>query len=102
MSAGIPAESDVWHGPRCRGVELVSALQQCISDAGCPAAAALGLEALGVLCEEDVLDFYKAWKVVHRWGHEGCGLAWASVLCAVRGGRAGLVQGVEGGAQVGT
>lgn len=54
--------------PCCRGVELVSALQQCIRDADCPAAAALGLEALGVLCEEDVLDFYKAWKVVHRCG----------------------------------
>ncbi|GFR47066.1 hypothetical protein Agub_g8752, partial [Astrephomene gubernaculifera] len=47
--------------------ELVSALQQCIRDCGCPPAAALGLEALGVLVEEDVLDFYAAYRVVHRW-----------------------------------
>ncbi|GIL62056.1 hypothetical protein Vafri_16372, partial [Volvox africanus] len=50
-----------------RGVELVSALQQAIRDPDCPAAAALGLEALAVLAEEDVLDFYTAYRVVHRW-----------------------------------
>ncbi|GLI61002.1 hypothetical protein VaNZ11_003262, partial [Volvox africanus] len=50
-----------------RGVELVSALQQAIRDPDCPAAAALALEALAVLAEEDVLDFYKAYRVVHRW-----------------------------------
>ncbi|KXZ46761.1 hypothetical protein GPECTOR_41g726 [Gonium pectorale] len=61
-----------------RGVELVSALQQAITDGappsaglpgrraeGCPAAAALGLEALGCLAEEDVVDFYSAFRVVH-------------------------------------
>ncbi|KAG2488037.1 hypothetical protein HYH03_013343 [Edaphochlamys debaryana] len=66
-----------------RGAELVGALQQCIRDDGggegavgpggarplpaCVPAAALGLEAMGILAEEDVLDFYTAYKVVHRW-----------------------------------
>jgi hypothetical protein len=31
-----------------------------------PAVAALGLQALALLCEADELDFYGAWAVVHK------------------------------------
>ena len=34
-----------------------------MTDAQCPPAAALGLSSLSLLCQSDVLDFYKAWKV---------------------------------------
>lgn len=32
----------------------------------CEAVAALGLQAIALLCEDDVLEFYAAWRVVHR------------------------------------
>lgn len=48
-----------------QGVELVAALQSCLHDEH-PGVVALALEALASLCEQDVLDFYKAWVVVQR------------------------------------
>ena len=32
----------------------------------CEAVAALGLQAVALLCEDDVLEFYAAWRVVHK------------------------------------
>ncbi len=37
-------------------------MQECIQDTE-PAVVALGLASLQRLCETDLLDFYKAWKV---------------------------------------
>ena len=36
--------------------------QACLSDPH-PGVSSLGLEAVDLACREDVLDFYKAWKV---------------------------------------
>lgn len=41
------------------------ALQECVGDK-CESVAALGLQAIALLCEDDVLEFYAAWRVVHR------------------------------------
>lgn len=32
-----------------------------------PCVNALGLTCINMMCEQDVLDFYKAWKIVQRW-----------------------------------
>eukprot|EP00803_Ostreobium_quekettii_P000615 evm.model.scf_1920.1 EVM.evm.TU.scf_1920.1 scf_1920:1132-13661(+) len=53
------------HDPSC-GLDLIPSIQQCATDPSEPVAA-LALEAIGVLCHHDVLDFYKAWTVVQRW-----------------------------------
>ena len=45
-----------------RGLELVSAVQDSIKDPS-PSVAALGIRALAILCEHEVLDFYTAFKV---------------------------------------
>lgn len=37
--------------------------QDAATDVHCPPASALGLSSLALLCQADVLDFYKAWKV---------------------------------------
>ncbi|GAQ88025.1 ARM repeat superfamily protein [Klebsormidium nitens] len=48
-----------------RGVELVLGIQAAIQDPN-PVVSALGLESLEVLCEDDAIDFYTAWRVVRR------------------------------------
>ena len=45
-----------------RGLELVSAVQESILDPS-PSISALGLRVLTAMCEAQVLDFYKAFKV---------------------------------------
>ena len=40
-------------------------LQECVGDK-CGSVAALGLQAIALLCEDDVLEFYAAWRVVHK------------------------------------
>ncbi len=40
-------------------------LQECMEDK-CESVAALGLQAIALLCEDDVLEFYAAWRVVHK------------------------------------
>lgn len=47
-------------------MELLSGIQKSALDCN-PCLASLGLSCIGMLCENDVLDFYKAWKVVQRW-----------------------------------
>ncbi|KAL3139450.1 hypothetical protein ABBQ38_003780 [Trebouxia sp. C0009 RCD-2024] len=56
---------DVCRHDSSRGVELVRAIQECVEDPY-EAVAALGLQAIALLCEDDVLEFYAAWRVVHR------------------------------------
>ncbi|KAG1676514.1 hypothetical protein FOA52_000057 [Chlamydomonas sp. UWO 241] len=48
-----------------RGLELISAVQDACVDKS-HSVAALGLQSLAAMCEQDVLDFYKAWGVVAR------------------------------------
>lgn len=38
-------------------------VQECLGD-GCAAVAALGLRCISLLCQDDVLEFYAAWRVV--------------------------------------
>ena len=40
-------------------------LQECVEDK-CESVVALGLQAIALLCEDDVLEFYAAWRVVHK------------------------------------
>ncbi|DBA89263.1 TPA: hypothetical protein ACH3X1_016403 [Trebouxia sp. C0004] len=56
---------DVCHHDSTRGVELARAIQECMED-NCESVAALGLQAIALLCEDDVLEFYAAWRVVHK------------------------------------
>ncbi|KAL0048382.1 hypothetical protein WJX82_001959 [Trebouxia sp. C0006] len=56
---------DVCDHDSTRGVELVRAIQECMEDK-CESVAALGLQAIALLCEDDVLEFYAAWRVVHK------------------------------------
>lgn len=56
-----PNRSVVQHEP-FKGLELVCALQEAVLDPS-PCVSALGLHAMTVMCETDVLDFYKAWQV---------------------------------------
>ena len=53
-----------------RGLELVSAVQEALHDPS-PCVSALGLRALGIMCETEVLDFYKAFKARHKWAPLG-------------------------------
>ncbi len=46
-----------------RALELVRCIQDALQDSS-PHVAALGLDALGRLCEDDAVDFYTAWRVV--------------------------------------
>lgn len=39
--------------------------QECVEDE-CESVATLGLRAIALLCEDDVLEFYAAWRVVHK------------------------------------
>lgn len=59
-------------------------LQECVKDP-VPAVAALGLQTLTLMCAVDVLDFYKAWKLVRAWvpqlpDHPQMAAAWVSLL----------------------
>ncbi|KAL0024565.1 hypothetical protein WJX79_008006 [Trebouxia sp. C0005] len=56
---------DVCDHDSTRGLELVRAIQECVEDQ-CESVAALGLQAIALLCEDDVLEFYAAWRVVHK------------------------------------
>ena len=38
-------------------------LQECLGD-DCAAVAALALQSIALLCQDDVLEFYAAWRVV--------------------------------------
>lgn len=40
-------------------------MQECLADES-PAVVAAGLDCVALLCEADVLEFYAAWRVVHR------------------------------------
>ena len=53
------------HDPSC-GLDLIPAIEECSTDPS-GIVASFGLEAIGLLCHNDVLDFFKAWKVVQRW-----------------------------------
>ena len=62
----------------------LSRLQECVGDES-PAVAAVGLDCIALLCEADVLEFYGAWRVVHRRlprlpDHPGAGAAWLRLL----------------------
>ncbi|GMH35625.1 hypothetical protein BSKO_03493 [Bryopsis sp. KO-2023] len=48
------------------GLDLISCIQQSATDVD-PHISAIGLACIRMMCSEDVLDFYKAWKVVQRW-----------------------------------
>ncbi|GAX85958.1 hypothetical protein CEUSTIGMA_g13374.t1 [Chlamydomonas eustigma] len=48
-----------------QGLELVSAIQDAVQDSS-PLVSSLSLNVLREMCDAGVLDFYKAWKVVHR------------------------------------
>uniref|UniRef100_A0A0E0BXQ1 DUF3730 domain-containing protein n=1 Tax=Oryza meridionalis TaxID=40149 RepID=A0A0E0BXQ1_9ORYZ len=48
-----------------RGVDLILSVSACIESRD-SVVQALGLESLSYLCEEDVVDFYTAWKVISK------------------------------------
>eukprot|EP01025_Chloroclados_australasicus_P020234 TRINITY_DN212_c2_g1_i5.p1 TRINITY_DN212_c2_g1~~TRINITY_DN212_c2_g1_i5.p1 ORF type:complete len:1026 (-),score=120.84 TRINITY_DN212_c2_g1_i5:1003-4080(-) len=48
-----------------RALELVQEIQQCLEDDD-STVQALGLQCLVNLCEDDAIEFYSAWRVVHR------------------------------------
>ncbi|PRW05754.1 RST1 isoform X1 [Chlorella sorokiniana] len=67
-----------------KAVELVGLVQECLADES-PAVAALGLDCVAMLCEADVLEFYAAWRVVHRElprlpEHPAAAAAWVRLL----------------------
>lgn len=68
LSPTDPNRSVVQHDP-FKGLELVCALQEAVLDPS-PCVSALGLHAMTIMCETDVLDFYKAWQVrlTHKCG----------------------------------
>ncbi|KAL4440636.1 hypothetical protein ABPG75_003637 [Micractinium tetrahymenae] len=67
-----------------RAVELVGLLQECLCDEG-PAVQAIALDCIALLCEADVLEFYAAWRLVHRQlprlpDHPTAAAAWVRLL----------------------
>ena len=64
-------------------------MQECLADES-PAVVAAGLDCVALLCEADVLEFYAAWRVVHRAlprlpEHPAAAAAWvrSSMMCVV-------------------
>lgn len=57
-------------------------LQDCLCDEA-PGVQAVGLDCVALLCEADVLEFYAAWRAVHRHAprlpeHPAAAAAWVS------------------------
>lgn len=70
----------------CPLLHSLHELQDAIRDSS-PAVCALGLQSLRSLCCADVLDFYKAWKVVHKFhpslpAHPLPAAAWVGLMQA--------------------